>query len=322
MKVYKYRSNYQRDLTTLYLNQLYAPTYDQLNDPFEGVHNDAEDREIIKLLQRSGSNPLENAYESYLKMVKEKGIYSLCNTSDNEVLWALYADSHRGFVIEYDLDILLKDFNFNKITQLAHVVEVKYKDRPQNSMIVRDAINKSFDLSKIIGTKSTSWEKENEIRLIFEESGVNTFNFKAATSIIFGLKAKDIDIDNTMNALKGRGIQYYKVTTEAGSYKLKTTLINDLYPDAPEYSQNKAPFSEDLLSEKQLLPEYSHYKDELRKLLNNISALPNISKIDSLEIYDEKENPMVNILASTKLKVLPVRFFQYRYTDSGFIQIN
>lgn len=32
MKVYKYRSNYDRDVISLFLNQLFAPTYDNLND--------------------------------------------------------------------------------------------------------------------------------------------------------------------------------------------------------------------------------------------------------------------------------------------------
>ena len=124
MKVYKYRSNYTRDLITLFLNQLFAPTYDKLNDPFEGMYNDKEDKKILELLKSYGSNPLEKAYEELIMMVKQKGIYSLCKTYNNEILWSLYSDSHKGFTIEYDLDILIKDFNFNKILTLLKFMEM------------------------------------------------------------------------------------------------------------------------------------------------------------------------------------------------------
>lgn len=322
MKVYKYRSNYNRDLITLFLNQLYAPTYDKLNDPFEGMYNDKEDKEILELLKSYGSTPLEKVYEELIMMVKQKGIYSLCKTYNNEILWSLYSDSHKGFTIEYDLDILINDFNFNIITPLIHIVDVNYKDTPQKSMILKDSLSKFIDLANVIGTKSTSWQHENEIRLIFEEPGINTFNFRAVTSIIFGLRASENDINNTMNVLKGRELKYYKMETNKSSYKLNMNPIEDLYQNAPSYIQNKAPFKRELISEGNISFEYQKYKTSLTELLEYISSLPNIININSLEIYGNIENPKVNILTSTNLKILPTRFFQFEYIHSKFIQIN
>lgn len=37
MRVFKYRSNYGRDLITLTCNQLFALKYEDLNDPFESM---------------------------------------------------------------------------------------------------------------------------------------------------------------------------------------------------------------------------------------------------------------------------------------------
>ncbi|WP_284463002.1 DUF2971 domain-containing protein [Chryseobacterium sp.] len=322
MKVYKYRSNYQRDILSLSLNQLFAPTYNNLNDPFEGMFNDKEDKKILELLKRFDTDSLEKAYEELVTMVKKKGIYSLCKTYDNEILWALYSDSHQGFVIEYDLDILLNDFNFNQLTPFVHTVEVKYKDSPQKSMIIIDSFNKRMDLANIIATKSLSWKHENEIRLIFEEPGINTFNFKAVTSIIFGLRASDKDINNVMNLLKGRGLKYYKMTTYTDSYKLKITDLQDQFIHTSEYIQNKAPFDENLLSDENIFAEYQIYKDYLKEIVTYVSSLPNIIKIDSIEIYGEIDKPKINILTTTSLKLLPVRLFQYQYIDKVFVQTN
>jgi len=43
-------------------------------------------------------------------MSKKIGIFSLSKKYDDELLWAHYANSHKGFCIEYDLEILLKLF--------------------------------------------------------------------------------------------------------------------------------------------------------------------------------------------------------------------
>lgn len=94
MKVYKYRSNYDRDVISLFLNQLFAPTYDNVNDPFEGLFNDKEDKKILEIFKR-----LEKAYDELVTIVKKTGIYSLCKTYDNEILWSLYSDSHIGRLI-------------------------------------------------------------------------------------------------------------------------------------------------------------------------------------------------------------------------------
>ena len=51
MRLYKYRSNFKRDLRTLSKGQIYAPTYDNLNDPFEGIFNDSEDKSIIEIFK-------------------------------------------------------------------------------------------------------------------------------------------------------------------------------------------------------------------------------------------------------------------------------
>lgn len=49
MKVYKFRGNFDRDIDMVFENKLYASTYDNLNDPFEGLFDDKEDLELINI---------------------------------------------------------------------------------------------------------------------------------------------------------------------------------------------------------------------------------------------------------------------------------
>lgn len=322
MKVYKYRSNYERDLISLSLNQLFAPTYKNLNDPFEGMFNDKEDKKLLEVLKSFDSNHLHKGYNEFVEMIKTKGVYSLCKTFDNEILWSLYSDSHKGFVIEYDLDLLLNDFNFNKIIPLVHTVEVKYKESPQKSNILIDSYNKRMDLTSIIGTKSLSWKHENEIRLIFEEQGINTHNFNAVTSIIFGLRASEKEITKVMNLLKGRGLKYYQMKTETDSYRLRLTNLKDQFESASKYIQNSATYDEYSLSTEFIHTDYHIYIDLLKKKVSEISSLPNIVKIDTIEIYGELNKPKLNILVTTSYGMIPIRFFEFQFFNGDFVQIN
>ncbi|WP_336731289.1 DUF2971 domain-containing protein [Chryseobacterium sp. VD8] len=322
MKVYKYRSNYDRDVISLSLNQLFAPTYENLNDPFEGMFNDKEDKKILEVLKSFDSNNLHKGYDDFVETIKIKGVYSLCKTFDNEILWSLYSDSHKGFVIEYDLDLLLKDFNFNKIIPLVHTVEVKYKESPQKSNILTDSYNKRMDLTSIIGTKSLSWKHEKEIRLIFEEQGINTYNFNAVTSIIFGLRASKKEITKVMNMLKGRGLKYYQMKTETDSYRLRLINLEDQFESASKYIQNSATYDEYSISTEYIHTDYHIYIDLLKKKVSDISSLPNILKIDTIEIYGEVNKPKLNIIATTSYGMLPVRFFEFQFLNGDFIQIN
>lgn len=66
-------------------------------------------------------------------------------------------------------------------------------------------------LKRFIGTKSSSWVHEKEIRLIFENTGLLDIDFKAVTAIYFGCRMPDNDIDYIMEKLKGRRLKYYKM---------------------------------------------------------------------------------------------------------------
>ncbi|MCY1660393.1 hypothetical protein [Chryseobacterium sp. SL1] len=189
-------------------------------------------------------------------------------------------------------------------------------------MILLDSYNKRMDLSRIIGTKSLSWKHENEIRLIFEEQGLNTYNFNAVTSIIFGLRASEKEISKVMNLLKGRGLKYYQMKTETDSYRLKKINLQNQFESASNYIQNNAPFDNYLLSTKYIHEDYHMYIELLKNKVLEISSLPNIIKIDTIEIYGEIEKPKINVLTTTAHKLIPVRFFEFQFLNSDFVQIN
>lgn len=178
MNVYKYRFGSKRDLDSLQQNYFYAPNSLELNDPYEGIF-------IDEILDATGLHHLfKNDFSRFYKEVKNYGIYSLSKTEKNELLWAYYANAHKGFCIEYDQEILLKieSIKLNCIVQY----DVDIPKLNFSSVFHHNSISKSTKL--ILGTKSKRWLHEDEIRIIINHFGKVEYDARAVKAIYFGFK--------------------------------------------------------------------------------------------------------------------------------------
>ena len=219
-KAYKYRANMvidgkKRDTALLSKNILYAADIQKLNDPFEG----------------SVELPKSYEHEHWVTPIIQKlysvGIYSLSKPKNdetfpcNELLWAHYANTHKGFCIEYDLDKLSNYAQSNY--DISHVLHVSYEDeRPKvlgNDNVIQ--IQK-----KVFGTKSLAWKYENEVRLVFEKCGEKIIPENAVTAIYFGLRIGWEDRREIIKKMSGRGIDFYQVERIENLYQLKATKLS------------------------------------------------------------------------------------------------
>lgn len=218
-KAYKYRANLivdgkKRDTVQLSENVFYAANLRVLNDPFEGsVELPASDRHEYWV------TPL-------IQGIYNVGIYSLSKPKDgeifpnNELLWAHYANSHRGFCIEYDLDILTN--NLSPQFDINDQINVTYEnERPQ----VMETDNIFQARKKVFGSKSFPWEYENEIRLVFSQSGLKPVAEKAIKAIYLGLNISLEDRQEIIKKMSNRNIDFYQVERIDNFYKLKATKL-------------------------------------------------------------------------------------------------
>ncbi len=138
--LYKYRGIKElRYFVDIILNQrLYAAPYFDLNDPMEGHY----------LYEKGKLNP---KVRSLIKGDKEKTrICSLSRVKDNELMWAHYAEGHRGVAIGVSID--------NKKHQ---VVPVIYDGLPKISNL-----SLRFPTAQeILSHKLKVWSYEEEIRV-------------------------------------------------------------------------------------------------------------------------------------------------------------
>ncbi|MCY7297411.1 DUF2971 domain-containing protein [Alteromonas sp. a30] len=228
--LYKYRafdpSNTQFVETIFKKNELYFPSPSGLNDPFEcqfrlsvGDLNDLEYQSRhrhwaygtqkhlppVKTAEEffkhySTFTQKEHAEiaqytrdECYIRFNSKWGIFSLSSEPENVLMWAHYANNHRGFCLEFDTS---NDY-FGRAWKVEYVDKIKERD-------IVD-FNES-DAFKILLTKTNDWRYESEYRVlanwkddvpglpILSEQRVSNFPVDALSSVIFGVRMSDDDI--------------------------------------------------------------------------------------------------------------------------------
>ena len=239
MLVYKYRSGTNNDLKALEHNQFWSSSKEKLNDPCEGITNTKKIKrflnfigEIVGAKTSDDFKLINENTDNVLSLDDKTGIYSLSKTALEELLCAHYANGHKGFCIEYDLNYLLNSDGEDHI----HSYSVLYSKKPPSISFLDIIKNRKSKMTKKLAFyKSKKWKYEKEHRISTSKVGLNSYNFKALKSIYFGYKIKDSDKNNILNLLKGRGITFYQIELESNSYLFKTTKINVENSDQRNY---------------------------------------------------------------------------------------
>ena len=154
MNGYKYRANIAvndkgnlRDIETLIKDELWASSLTDLNDPFEATYIDNIERALALFESVFGANikDVKKYWEELILFKNNIGIYSLALSQadypDNELMWAHYANSHKGFCIEYDIEKLQDSENY---TFDVNRMKIEYKNEPP--IIGLDDIEERGDL--------------------------------------------------------------------------------------------------------------------------------------------------------------------------------
>lgn len=165
--LFQFRNTRAYTLNNLRNNQI------TLVDP--RVQNDIVDSPVFSWLETlCGHNA---KYKNHLAPFKASFNYlratSFCTDTsnskaiENTLMWAHYANCHKGICVEYELD--KKDFssNYTPGATLMRLMRIKYID-PNLDSDVLDFTNPETKLNMrtALATKSIDWDYENEVRMI------------------------------------------------------------------------------------------------------------------------------------------------------------
>lgn len=135
LKLYRYSSLNDNNIDAFDRDIIYLANNDSLNDLFEGIPSEV-----------SNQTSVDRHLEYYKELFYSK---SFSEVYDNPIMWGLYADSHTGFCVGYDLSLLEKENE-----ALRHIYPVVYDEKRAEDYTLRQ------DYSDITGKAKEKLEKD------------------------------------------------------------------------------------------------------------------------------------------------------------------
>lgn len=224
MSLFKFKSaktieDITRDIQTMMNDEIWFSGVEYLNDPFEKVYSTKtlEKYDYTEQIVTDFFIPFQKDIDEYYNKV---GILSLCEENTNSVMWSHYADNHKGYCVEYNL-------NSNSINQLnfenedeVFLMKVEYEDTPIDFLSLPS--NFQFYLRR----KSKLWAYENELRYISSKKGLHKVPSDAIKAIYLGASINEIVKQTILKLCADKKIDLYQSTISKNSYALKFEKIS------------------------------------------------------------------------------------------------
>ena len=201
IELFSFRKFNQFTLSDLIENKITVSPSTAMNDPFDSLINLWATEEHLAMMCKEKSHA-----KPYAKSFQYNRIRCFCygkeeNVINKTLMWAHYAEEHRGICIKYQLSSHFIKQDENDKYEHMYLKKVEYTDKTIS--IETPTINSAIAFA----TKGKEWSYENEVRLIDYNPNIETPYYGIALdkesyieSIYFGFRCEDSTI-NTIKAL-------------------------------------------------------------------------------------------------------------------------
>lgn len=248
--IYKYYSDTERKLNEVKENKMWYSAPSMFNDPFDCEFMISEEKIFQNILQKvpdkrgiKAGSPMWKTIRGELNHQMPKlreifehtrhttGVSCFSEKYDSLLMWAHYANNHKGMCVEYEL------MGFNTNLQYTPVPIIYSKDRVHLDSIDIDNPEKGIQnyFIKCLIQKSLEWSYEAEWRIIRDDGAcgdlwdsknqgalLNSIN---PTSIILGCEAEIDFVKSVTEYCQNSKINLYKMFKDKLEYRLIKTPI-------------------------------------------------------------------------------------------------
>lgn len=186
----------------------------------------------LKGVNRKISPVISNYYQQ--KIGDKFGVFCLSENHNSILMWSHYANSHKGFVVEFDEN---HDFFNNKLSNGDNLedlykkrLSVKYRTHRAGTYI------KNLSILDLLITKSSVWGYEEEVRYICplekaEQKYDDVFLFRipsdSVRTVFLGAYISDADRLSIINSVKSHGgkISIYQAHLSIDRYEINYVRV-------------------------------------------------------------------------------------------------
>ena len=187
----------------------------------------------------------EDTYENFLKLLKDsfvkkqpivsigRRVACFSEVNDSILMWAYYADGHKGVCLEYtpiELDLNIPEYE----TIFKGLRKVYYSETQYNKT---EYIHSENDVNSMFFNKALCWAHEQEWRLVLEKD-IDKVKFPCLTGVYLGANFRQTHINSSpsndfINLIKTvmkseRKIQMYEAKLDNDRYRLNFEKVRPL----------------------------------------------------------------------------------------------
>ena len=233
--LYQYRTPKYYNIRNFEKQRIHLSENGSFNDVYEGLPTDD--------LKNCSSEDISNLYDL-------ASIACFTETNNNQLMWSHYADSHKGFCVEYDLKLLPKDslevckHLFPVLYGEKRIINYNLKKLNNELKELREAINKQYvyddieyfnNIIPLFITKGTAWAYEKEWRVIYTKKDMYEIDddvlyscnipFSCISAVYLGYRidkeVKENIIEICRRLSKERNISVFQEILSDDSYEIK-----------------------------------------------------------------------------------------------------
>lgn len=153
---------------------------------------------------------------------------------DNQLMWAHYANKHKGICVEYDFSKINntdKIYNcFIPVTYTKKRLTVPIDVNTDNNYVshIKEGNYDALFIIKVLSTKARFWEYEKEWRIIMKSSDLDcndNLRRKIVSSIYLGINISTADRERIKKIAKEKNILLYQMGIRQNEFKFEYYLI-------------------------------------------------------------------------------------------------
>jgi hypothetical protein len=179
-----------------------------------------ESPSMLRLFKKMGQDAINGAFQEFHSRTS---ICTFSECGDIQLMYAHYANGHRGFCLEIETDsIKFEDHNgvaivLEQVDYLDDVPEIEFplkkiKDKNEMLKLIRPTVF----------SKSSEWKYEREWRMLrHAPSGLHQLPVSAITGITYGAKIPNAEFQSLHRLVEGRGIEERKAILRDGAFGLE-----------------------------------------------------------------------------------------------------
>lgn len=160
------------------------------------------------------------------KIIDSRGVLTLSGRWDSQLMWSHYADSHRGFCIEYDAT----DNRCKFIDKIDYLGDRRIRVSDLCAWkLRRDTCGLEGFVRSAYFFKAKDWAYEEEWRDISSRTGVHSAPFRVS-GIIFGMRCPSQVRSAIMLTYQGSGgnedVDFYETSFKPGAFEMVRSQVD------------------------------------------------------------------------------------------------